>query len=486
MANPVLQQTLIAAAVAATVSGGLVYFSRDDAPQTAVRQLAAPTQQSAPSRPAMATLPNFAAIAVESGPAVVNISVSGTTKVSTRGQTPFGGEPPLSEFFRHFQPPMPQEEAPQARGMGSGFVIRPDGLIMTNAHVVDGASEVTVKLTDKREFPAKVIGIDKPTDLALLKIEAQGLPAVKLGNPDDSGVGDWVVAIGAPFGFENTVTAGIISAKSRSLPEEGYVPFLQTDVAVNPGNSGGPLFNLKGEVIGINSQIYSRTGGYQGLSFAIPIDVALKVEQQLVEHGKVSRGKLGIAIQDVNQALADSFGMAKPAGALVVSVQADGPGAKAGIEPGDVITELDGRPIGSSGELPPRVADLKPGTEGRLTVWRNGTSRELKVQVGALEDVAVAEEAPMTEPKGRLGLAVRPLTPEESQQAEVSGGLVVERVAGPAAKAGVRRGDVVLGANGQPIRNAEQLRELAEQAGKYLALLVQRGDARLFVPLELG
>ena len=486
MANPVLQQTLIAAAVAATVSGGLVHFSRDSAPQTAAGQVTATAEQPAPSRSTVAALPNFAAIAAEHGAAVVNISVSGPTKVSARGQSPFGGEPPLSEFFRHFQPPMPEGDAPQAKGMGSGFVIRQDGLIMTNAHVVDGASEVTVKLTDKREFPAKIIGIDKPTDLALLKIEAQGLPAVKLGDPEDSGVGDWVVAIGAPFGFENSVTAGIISAKSRSLPEEGYVPFLQTDVAVNPGNSGGPLFNLKGEVIGINSQIYSRTGGYQGLSFAIPIDVALKVEQQLVEHGKVSRGKLGIAIQDVNQALADSFGMEKPAGALVVSVQADGPGAKAGIEPGDVITQLNGRPIGSSGELPPRVADLKPGSEGRLTVWRNGASRQLAVQVGALEEVAVAEEASMTEPKGRLGLAVRPLTPEESQRSEVPGGLVVERVTGPAAKAGVRRGDVVLAANGQAIKNAEQLRELAEQAGKYLALLVQRGDARLFVPLELG
>ncbi|MBM4201724.1 MAG: Do family serine endopeptidase, partial [Gammaproteobacteria bacterium] len=414
------------------------------------------------------------------------ISVSGMAQVRADGPSPFGGEDPFSEFFRRFQPPIPQGDAPQAKGMGSGFVIRPDGLILTNAHVVDGASEVTVKLTDKREFPAKIIGIDKPTDLALLKIDAKDLRAVKLGNPEHTGVGDWVVAIGSPFGFENTVTAGIVSAKSRSLPEEGYVPFLQTDVAVNPGNSGGPLFNLQGEVIGINSQIYSRTGGYQGLSFAIPIDVALKVEQQLVEHGKVRRGKLGIGIQDVNQALADSFGMERPAGALVVSVQTDGPGARAGIEPGDVITRLDGRPIQSSAELPPLVADLKPGSEGRLTIWRNGASRELAVRVGALEELADAAEPAAEAPKGRLGLAVRPLTPEETQHAEVPGGLVVEQVAGPAAKAGVRRGDVVLAVNGQAVRDAEQLRALTERAGKYLALLVQRGEARLFVPLELG
>jgi serine protease Do len=294
------------------------------------------------------------------------------------------------------------------------------------------------------------------------------------------------VAIGSPFGFDNTVTAGIISAKSRSLPEEGYVPFLQTDVALNPGNSGGPLFNLKGEVIGINSQIYSHTGGYQGLSFAIPIDVALKIEEQLVENGKVSRGKLGISIQDVNQALADSFGMAKPAGALVVSVQPDGPAAMAGIEPGDVITQLNGATIQASGELPPLVADIKPGTEGRVTVWRNGQARTLNVQVGAIEELAQAGTPAAEPPKGRLGLAVRPLTPDESRQAEAGGGLVVEQAAGPAAKAGVRRGDIVLAVNGQAVTGVEQLRELAEHAGKYLALLVQRGDSRLFVPLELG
>jgi serine protease Do len=364
--------------------------------------------------------------------------------------------------------------------------VRQDGVILTNAHVVDGASEVTVKLADKREFQAKVVGIDKPTDTAVLKIEAADLPTVRLGNPGRTGVGEWVLAIGSPFGFENTVTAGIVSAKSRSLPEEGYVPFIQTDVAVNPGNSGGPLLNARGEVIGINSQIYSRTGGYQGLSFAIPIDVALNVERQLLEKGKVSRGRLGVGVQDLNQALAESFGLSKPEGALIDMVPADGPAAKAGLKPGDVIIALNGQPVRDSRELPPRVADLKPGSEATLTVWREGKSLEVPLQVGEWQDKAQAAAQPQDAPKGRLGLAVRPLTPEEQQQVEAKGGLVVERVTGPAAKAGLQPGDVVLAANGQPITEAQQLRELADKAGRRIALLIQRGDTTMFVPLDLG
>ncbi|MGZ8243606.1 DegQ family serine endoprotease, partial [Methylomagnum sp.] len=439
----------------------------------------------APAVPAPVTLPNFGVIVKESGPAVVNISVSGTRKVSDTAVTPLDPNDPFSQFFRRFQPPT-EGEAP-VHGMGSGFIVRPDGLVLTNAHVVDGASEVTVKLADKREFQAKVVGIDKPTDTAVLKIDADNLPAVRLGNPAETGTGDWVLAIGSPFGFENSVTAGIVSAKSRSLPEEGYVPFIQTDVAVNPGNSGGPLLNAKGEVIGINSQIYSRTGGYQGLSFAIPIDVALKVEAQLLQTGKVSRGRLGVGVQDLNQALAESFGLSKPEGALVDMVPSDGPAAQAGLRAGDVIVGLNGEPVRDSKELPPKVAELKPGSEAKLSVWRDGKEQAFTLKVGELEaPQAQAANGSQDAPRGRLGLAVRPLNPEEQREAGVKNGLLVARVAGPAAKAGITPGDVVLAVNDQPVEGAEQLRELANKAGKHVALLVQRGGTTMFVPVELG
>ncbi len=472
-------------AIAAAVLGalGLGYGLSNHEPPATAPAPAAPPAAVAPAAPVK--LPDFSSIVAENGKAVVNISVSGNRQVNAT-EYPGDSDDPFQDFFRRFGPPAaPQGEMP-ARGLGSGFIVRPDGVIITNAHVVEGANEVTVKLTDKREFHAKVVGLDKPTDTAVLKIEANDLPTVRTGDPAASGVGDWVLAIGSPFGFENTVTAGIISGKSRSLPDEGYVPFIQTDVAVNPGNSGGPLFNLKGEVIGINSQIYSRTGGYQGLSFAVPIDVALKVEHQLLDNGKVSRGRLGISIQELNQSLADSFGLEKPEGALVGSVPADGPAIKAGIQPGDVILQLNGRKIQSSNELPPLVADLKPGTEAVLGVWRGGKQLEISVPVG---------EAPQSEPlamnaaeapQGRLGLAVRPVQPGEAPGTDVAGGLLVERVAGPAAKAGIRPGDVVLAVNGQPVSNAGELREQAARADKRLALLVQRGNTRMFVPLELG
>lgn len=473
--------TLIAAAVvgALTAGYGVAHFS---SPRPAASAPVSQNQAPAPVAATTTSLPDFAAIVQESGPAVVNISINGTRKVSNPGMPPLDPNDPFSQFFRRFTPPS-ESEAP-IHGMGSGFIVRPDGLVLTNAHVVDGASEVTVKLADKREFQAKVIGVDKPTDTAVLKIEAQDLPVLRLGNPAGTGVGEWVLAIGSPFGFENSVTAGIVSAKSRSLPEEGYVPFIQTDVAVNPGNSGGPLLNTRGEVIGINSQIYSRTGGYQGLSFAIPIDVALKVEQQLLETGKVSRGRLGVAVQDLNHALAESFGLAKPDGALIDRVMPDGPAAKAGLQPGDVIVALEGRPVRDSRELPPRVADLKPGSETKVTVWRNGKAQDFALTVDTLEEPALAaKEAPS---RGRLGLAVRPLTPDERQAAEVNGGLLVEQVAGPAAKAGIQPGDLVLAVNGQPLAAPEQLKALADKAGRRIALLVQRGGTTMFVPLDLG
>jgi serine protease Do len=373
------------------------------------------------------------------------------------------------------------------RGLGSGFIIASDGLILTNAHVVDGASEVNVKLTDKREFRAKVLGLDKDTDVAVLKVDAKGLPTVKTGDPSRTQVGEWVLAIGSPFGFENSATAGVVSARARSLPGEGYVPFLQTDVAVNPGNSGGPLFNLAGEVVGINSQIYSsQGGGYMGISFAIPIDVAMNVGQQLAAHGHVVRGRLGVVIQDVNQSLARSFGLERPAGALVSSVEKGGAGAAAGVKPGDVILAVNGEEISGATDLPPRIAAMKPGAKVRLTVWRDHARHDLEAQVAEAKEKTVASADGGQHPSGRLGLVVRPLTPEEQRETEVEGGAVVEDVTGPAEKAGIRPGDVVVAVDGTPVKDVKHLRDLASKAKDHVALLVQRGDARMFVPLDLG
>lgn len=490
MQTNILRPTLIAASVIAALGAGYArYGDYTLVPKSAqVQPMAQATQQPAmpPSASAALPLPNFATIVQRNGPAVVNISVSGTARVNMPDAPQFDPNDPFGEFFRRFQPQIPRGEGAPTHGLGSGFIIRPNGLILTNAHVVDGAQEVTVKLTDRREFKAKIVGVDKPTDVAVLKIEADNLPVVPLGQPAQSGPGDWVVAIGSPFGFENSVTAGIISAKSRSLPEETYVPFIQTDVAVNPGNSGGPLFNLNGEVIGINSQIYSRTGGYQGLSFAIPIDVALKVEKQLLADGKVSRGRLGVGIQELNQSLAESFGLERPTGALVDSVPNDGPAAKAGIKPGDVILSLNGQPIENSGQLPPLVADIKPGSEARLGLWRNGRRDEVMVQVGEMPDAQQAAAPSNGLAKGRLGLAVRPLSPEEQRAAAVDGGVLVEAITGPAERAGIRPGDVVLALNGHTVSNPGELRELADRVDKHVALLVQRGGTRIFVPLDLG
>ena len=429
-----------------------------------------------------AGLPDFAGLVARVGPAVVNItSVTPAREVAAEGLDP---EDPFGEFFRRFQMPHPRFQAPPQRGEGSGFIIDPDGIILTNAHVVDDDAEVTVRLTDRREFIAKVVGIDKRTDVAVLRIAAKGLPAVKLGNPEALLPGQWVLAIGSPFGFENSVTAGIVSAKARSLPEENYTPFIQTDVAVNPGNSGGPLFNLAGEVVGINSQIYSRTGGYMGLSFAIPIDLAVHVKDQLLATGRVQRGRLGVTIQDVNQQLADSFGLDRPRGALVSGVERGSPAAEAGIEPGDVITGLDGIAIDHSGELPARVSRLKPGTATTLEVWRDRSRRVVQVKVGAIEEpaprVSQNGKAPAA---GKLGLAVRELTAEERKARRVGGGLWVMQVAGPAAEAGLEPGDIILGINGRRVTAASQLNQAAA-GGSTLALLVMRGTEQLFVAIR--
>jgi len=321
----------------------------------------------------------------------------------------------------------------------------------------------------------------------VLKIDARDLPTVSIGSSASTQVGEWVLAIGSPFGFENSASAGIISAKSRSLPDGSYVPFIQTDVAVNPGNSGGPLFNMAGQVIGINSQIYSRSGGYQGLSFAIPIEVAMNVEKQIVTSGKVQRGRMGVSIQEVNQSLADSFGLKKPAGALVNSVEKGGPAAQAGVEPGDVILAIDGKDIASAGELPAIVAGMQVGETAKLQVWRNGGSRDISVKVGSFSDQKLATaESPQDSAKGRLGVAVRALTPAEQKQVELNGGVVVENVGGAAARAGIQRGDIIVSVNGETVKAPEQLRGLVAKAGKRIAVLVERGDARIFIPVELG
>jgi len=433
-------------------------------------------------------LPDFADLVARQGAAVVNISISGTVKTGLSrmpGFPKFDPEDGLPDFFKRFQIPMPRGEFP-TRGQGSGFIVNSDGVILTNAHVVADADEVTVKLIDRREFKAKVMGVDKTSDIAVLKIDAKNLPVVALGEPSRARVGEWVVAIGSPFGFENSVTAGIISGKSRSLPNDGYVPFIQTDVAINPGNSGGPLFNLNGEVIGVNSQIYSQSGGYQGLSFAIPIDVAMKVERQLLANGKVSRGRLGVLIQSVDQSLAETFSLDKPSGALVSSVERGSPADKAGIEPGDVILKFEGKEIARSGDLPPLVADAAPGSKAELEIWHKGKSRNITVKLGEMK-VADAVDRPEPEPKGKLGLSARPLTEEERKEADVSEGLVVERVAdGPAARAGIRRGDIIVSVNGTRVGSVEQLRGLIDKQGKRIALQVQRDDQKIFVPVDLG
>ncbi len=444
-------------------------------------------------------LPDFSALVEQVGPAVVNISV--TQKVgrsgATSGEDAFAGDP-FYDFLRRFGVPVPgmpgngggrmPEQIQQ--GVGSGFIVSPDGYVLTNAHVVDGASEVTVKLTDKRDFKAKVIGADNRTDVALIKIDAKDLPAVKTGNPELAKTGQWVIAMGSPFGFENTVTAGIISAKARRLPDENYVPFIQTDVAINPGNSGGPLFNLAGEVIGINSQIYSRSGGFMGISFAIPIDVAMKVKDQLQKYGKVSRGRLGVAIQGLDAELAQNFGLDKPVGALVASVENGSPAEKAGLAPGDVVLGVNGQKVDNSADLPRIIGEQKPGSVVRLSIWRDRKARDINVTLGeqAGEKLAAmgGAERKSESASGKLGLTGRALTAQEASRLGVPGGVVVEGLSGPAAKSGLQPGDVIIGVNNQPITGIEQFRKLLDAAGNRFALLIQRGGSRIFLPVRIG
>ncbi len=431
-------------------------------------------------------LPDFSALVAKHGPAVVQISIiHDARKVGGRLSRDSQGMDELPPWFRNFPLPQPRDDGP-SQGVGSGFIVGADGVILTNAHVVADAEDVTVRLADRREFKAKVQGSDRTTDIAVLKIEAMDLPVVTIGNPGATRVGEWVVAIGAPYGLENTVTAGIVSAKSRALPGDAAVPFIQTDAAVNPGNSGGPLFNLRGEVIGVNSQIFSRTGGFQGLAFAVPIDVAMNVKDQLQQHGKVSHGRLGVTIQEVNQALAETFGLQKPGGALVGSVAKDGPAAKAGLAPGDVILKFDGKDIAQSGDLPPLVAQVEPGRSITLDIWRNGKPKEISATIGELKDRTIVAASKGEAAQGKLGVAVRPLSPDEMKSGGTTTGVLVEDVAGAAARAGVRAGDVIVAVNNTPVKSPEQLKELIGKAGKAVALLIQRDDARIFIPVTIG
>ena len=437
-----------------------------------------------------AQLPDFTDLVEKQGPTVVNISTTQSVRSPLAPQVPnLPEDDPFYEFFRRFIPsPGPREF--QSQSLGSGFVISGDGYILTNAHVVDAADEVTVKLNDKREFKAKVIGADRRTDIALLKIDASGLQAVRVGDPGRLRVGEWVVAIGSPFGFENTVTAGIVSAKGRSLPQENFVPFIQTDVAVNPGNSGGPLFNMRGEVVGINSQIYSRTGGFMGLSFAIPIDVANDVAQQLRSTGKVTRGRIGVVIQPITKELAESFGLSRPMGALVNSVEKGGPADKAGIESGDVILRFDGKSVGSSEDLPRIVGGTRPGSKVTVQLWRNKTAREVQVTVAELQDDRAARQSrrggkpPAT---SQYGLALADLSEAQRKELKVDGGVLVENAQGAAARAGIRRGDVILAVNNQDVKSVEQFKELMSQSekGRIVALLVRRGANSLYIPFRV-
>ena len=497
-----------ALAVAVIASLGLAACSPDFG---SLANAAAPTTASIESPPATPTtgrvvsgLPDFTKLVEQYGRAVVNVTVVAKAEpvANTRGNAPGGNAPggnapgmspddPFYEFFRRFGQQMPRGGAPQpSRGEGSGFIVSSDGYILTNAHVVNGATEVTVKTPDRREYTAKVIGTDERTDVAVIKIDGKNLPTVRVGDPSKLKPGEWVIAIGSPFGLENSVTAGIVSATSRSMGANNYAPFIQTDVAVNPGNSGGPLFNMDGEVVGINSQIYSRTGGYMGLSFAIPIDVATSVQEQLVSTGKVTRSRIGISIQDVDAQLADSFGLDRPRGALVGMVEADSPGAKAGIKPGDVILQVDGKPIETSAQVPVLVSNTKPGEKLDIEIWRNGSAKRLTARTEEIpqqgERIATRAGSGEAASASKLGLAVRPLAPEEKRRAETEGALVVEDATGPAADAGVQPGDIILGVNGTTVKSLKDLQAAAQKGGKVVALLIERESAQIFVPIRVS
>jgi len=451
--------------------------------------------QAAPAGVPTITLPDFSELAERVGPAVVNIR---TTERARRGSGSPEIDSNIEEFFRRFGIPIPRQDPrrntppgqggdddaqPQQRGLGSGFILTPDGYVMTNAHVVDGADEVIVTLTDKRELKAKIIGADTRTDVAVVKIEAGGLPTVKIGDVNRLKVGEWVMAIGSPFGLDNTVTAGIVSAKQRDTGD--LLPLIQTDVAINPGNSGGPLLNLRGEVVGINSQIYSRSGGFMGISFAIPIDEAQRVAEQLRVNGRVIRGRIGVEIGQVSKDVAESIGLGAARGASVVRVEKDGPADKAGIEAGDVITKVDGKTVERSGDLPRLIGNIKPGSRSTLQVFRRGANKDIAVTVGEFEADRPARRAsadPAPSPpqgaKTALGLTVSDLSEAQKKELRVRGGVKVDAVEGAAERAGMREGDVVLSIDNAEVADAKQFAAVAAKAdrSKAISVLVRRGD----------
>jgi serine protease Do len=438
------------------------------------------------------TLPDFASLVERYGDAVVNVEVIGSAKLPTDGSPDAEALREFLEQFGAVPPDSSSGDMPLQRGAGSGFIVSEDGYILTNAHVIANADEVTVRLTDRREFVAKVIGSDERTDVAVLKIDAKKLPVVRIGNRAAVEPGEWVIAIGSPFGLENTATAGIVSGTSRAVSGELMVPFIQTDVAVNPGNSGGPLFNLDGEVVGVNSMIFSQSGGYMGISFAVPIDIAMDVRRQLVTSGRVVRGRIGVVAQDVDAALATSFDLDRPRGALVSAVEDRGPADDAGLRAGDVILAVDGKPIEHSVELSTTIAAKKPGSEAELEVWRGGSARTMAAKIEELEEPrdAVAAREPPREARDRdqrLGLVVRPLTRQEKAQVGTEGDLLVEGVEGSAARAGLQRGDIILAVNNREVRTLKDLRAAAGnlRGGESAAVLVERGGTQLFVPLRV-
>ncbi len=437
-------------------------------------------------------LPDFAALVKQNAGSVVNIS---TTQVLKQRKIPkefnlpdIPEDSPFRDFFRRFFDELPDER--DARSLGSGFVLSADGYIMTSAHVIADATEIIVRFSDRRELEAKVIGADRRSDVALLKVEADGLPTVKIGNPEQLSVGEWVLAIGSPFGFESTATAGIVSAKGRSLPNENYVPFIQTDVAINPGNSGGPLFNLDGEVVGINAQIYSRTGGFMGLSFAVPIDIATEVASQLRQSGKVSRGWLGVLIQDVTRELAESFGMAKPVGALVSEILRNSPAADSNLKPGDIILSYNDQELSRMADLPPLVGLTPIGETVKLKILRGGNLQTVKVTIGELpeEEQEIALRAREKKQDEQLmGMTVKDLTREQKKSTGLEEGVfVVEVESGPASRAGVQAGDVIVQIQDKPVRNIEELREIIEglTPGKSVPILIRRQNHSLFLALK--
>jgi serine protease Do len=531
MSNLSLRTSLAAAAFAACLP--LATFAATASAANAATPVAAPV--ATPVAVPGINLPDFTTLVDRVGPSVVNIRT--TTRVSSssdlRGLPPGMDNGDMSEFFRRFFGiPMPgspgspgsprggsgngsgnggdqggdsgrgnrsapqdspdsQDNSEQSSGVGSGFIMSADGYVMTNAHVVDDADTIYVTLTDKREFKAKLIGVDERTDVAVVKIQATSLPAITVGDSNKVRVGEWVLAIGSPFGLDNTVTAGIVSAKGRDTGD--YLPFIQTDVAVNPGNSGGPLINMSGEVIGINSQIYSRTGGFMGISFAIPIDEAMRVADQLKTGGKVVRGRIAVAIGEVTKEVADSLGLPKAQGALVSSVEAGGPADKAGIQPGDIILKYNGHDVSTATDLPRMVGDTKPGTKSTITVWRKGQSRDLPITIAEMQPdkVAKAETKKTPQPKERapsntLGIAVSDIPADQKKSLKVTNGVIVDAVEGPAARAGFQKGDIILRIGDTDITSAKQFDAVAQNVdpSKMVAVLVRRGDNTQFVPLR--